>query len=276
MTFSCLLPDDAAACMTLWTAIILGAVEGLTEFLPISSTGHLILVGHALGFTGAHAVSFEIAIQLGSILSVVVYFRRRLWVLLRQFPSDPPSRQIGLGLGVAFLPAAVVGLATHSWIEAHLFGPVTVAGALVVGGAVMLVIEHSVKAYQITAVEEVGLRAAWWVGVAQCFSLFPGVSRSAATIMGGLLVGMDRRTATEFSFLLALPTMIAATGYKIVKSRALLFKEDPLLFPVGLAVAFLTGLLVVAGFLRYIQQHTFKPFAYYRIVLGICVLAVLD
>jgi len=262
--------------MTLWTAIILGAVEGLTEFLPISSTGHLILVGHALGFTGAHAVSFEIAIQLGSILSVVVYFRRRLWVLLQQFPSDPTSRQIWLGLGVAFLPAAIVGLATHSWIEAHLFGPVTVAGALAVGGVVMLVIEHTVKAYQITAVEGVGLRAAWWVGVAQCFSLFPGVSRSAATIMGGLLVGMDRRTATEFSFLLALPTMIAATGYKIVKSRALLFQEDPLLFPVGLAVAFLTGLLVVAGFLSYIKQHTFKPFAYYRIVLGICVLAVLD
>jgi len=269
------LSDDAAACMTLWTAIILGAVEGLTEFLPISSTGHLILVGHALGFTGAHAVSFEIAIQLGAILSVAVYFRRRLWGLLQQFPSDPTSRQTGLGLGVAFLPAAVVGLATHSWIEAHLFGPVTVAGALVVGGVVMLVIEHTVKAFPITGVEEVGLRAAWWVGVAQCFSLFPGVSRSAATIMGGMLVGMDRRTATEFSFLLALPTMIAATGYKIVKSRALLFQEDPLLFPLGLAVAFLTGLLTVAAFLSYIKQHTFKPFAYYRIVLGICVLAVL-
>src|SRR5881409_1332546 len=150
------LPDDAVACMTLWMAIILGAVEGLTEFLPISSTGHLILVGHALGFTGAHAISFEIAIQLGSILSVVVYFRRRLWVLLQQFPSDPTSRQIWLVLGAAFLPAAIVGLATHSWIEAHLFGPVTVAGALVVGGVVMLVIEHKVKAFQITAVEEVG------------------------------------------------------------------------------------------------------------------------
>ncbi len=170
--------------MTLWTAIILGAVEGLTEFLPVSSTGHLILVGHALGFTGSYAASFEIAIQLGSILSVVVYFRRRLWTLLRRFPSDPTSRQICLGLGVAFLPAAVVGLVAHSWIEAHLFGPVTVAGALVVGGGVILVVEQTVKAYQITAVEGVGLRAAWWVGVAQCFSLFPGVSRSAATIMG--------------------------------------------------------------------------------------------
>src|SRR5437879_7674714 len=161
------LPDDAAACMTLWTAIILGAVEGLTEFLPISSTGHLILVGYALGFTDAHAVSFEIAIQLGAILSVVVYFRRRLWGLLRQFPSDPISRQTGLGLGVAFLPAAVVGLATHSWIEAHLFGPVTVAGALVVGGVVVLVIEYTGQAFSITGVEEVGLRAAWSVVVDQ-------------------------------------------------------------------------------------------------------------
>src|SRR2546427_2648554 len=143
--------------MTLWTAIILGAVEGLTEFLPISSTGHLILVGHALGFTGAHAVSFEIAIQLGSILSVVVYFRRHLWVLLQQFPSDPASRQIWLGLGVAFLPAAVVGLATHSWIEAHLFGPVTVAGALAGGGVVMLGIDHTGKKCPMTLVGRDGL-----------------------------------------------------------------------------------------------------------------------
>src|SRR5438270_706411 len=128
--------------MTLWTAIILGAVEGLTEFLPISSTGHLILVGHALGFTGAHAVSFEIAIQLGSILSVVVYFRRRLWVLLQQFPSDPTSRQIWLGLGVAFLPAAILGFALHIFIVPHLLGLAVEALALAVGGGVMLVIEH--------------------------------------------------------------------------------------------------------------------------------------
>src|SRR2546428_8109574 len=152
--------------MTLWTAIILGAVEGMTEFLPISSTGHLILVGHALGFTGTHAVSFEIAIQLGSILSVVVYFRRRLWVLLQQFPSDPTSRQICLGLGAAFLPAAIVGLATHSWIEAHLFGPVTVAGALPGGGGGIVVIEPTVKADPITPGGGVGLRATrvGWLG----------------------------------------------------------------------------------------------------------------
>jgi undecaprenyl-diphosphatase len=262
--------------MSLWTAIILGVVEGLTEFLPVSSTGHLILVGHALGFTGARAVSFEIAIQLGAILSVVVYFRQRLWALLVRLPSDPASRRLASGIGIAFLPAAVLGLAVHHWIEAHLFRPVTVAGALIVGGIIILLIEHTVKERRISGLEKIGLREAWWVGVAQCFSLFPGVSRSGATIMGGLLAGMDRPTATEFSFLLALPTMLAATGYKIVKSHELLLQEDPLFFPVGLAVAFVTGLIVVAGFLSFIKRHTFRPFAYYRIALGLLILAFLD
>ena len=261
--------------MTLWTAVILGLVEGLTEFLPVSSTGHLILVGHALGLTGEYAVSFEIAIQLGSILSVVVYFRTRLWDLLQRFSADPPSRQLVYCIGLAFLPAAFLGLAVHKWIEAHLFGTVTVAGALIAGGAAILIIEHAAKERRIRGLGGIGLREAWWVGIAQCCSLFPGVSRSGATIMGGLVVGMDRTTATEFSFLLALPTMIAATGYKIVKSRDLLFQSDPLLFPIGLAAAFVTGLLVIAGFLTFIKQHTFKPFAYYRIVLGILVLIIL-
>jgi undecaprenyl-diphosphatase len=261
--------------MSLWIAVILGVVEGLTEFLPVSSTGHLILVGHALGFTGKQAVSFEIAIQLGSILAVVVYFRRRLWALLARLPSDPASRRLVCGLGVAFLPAAITGLAAHNWIEAHLFGPVTVAWALALGGVAILVIEHTMKARRITGLEGIGWREAWWVGVAQCFSLFPGVSRSGATIMGGLLAGMDRTTATEFSFLLALPTMFAATGYKILKSYDLLFQSDPHLFPLGLAVAFLTGLIVVAGFLAYIKRHTFRPFAYYRIGLGLLMLALM-
>ena len=257
------------------TAIIFGIVEGLTEFLPVSSTSHLILVGYALGFTGAPAISFEIAIQLGSMLSIVVYFRQRLWDLLIRLPSDPASRRLAFGLGLAFLPAAFVGLAIYKWIETYLFGPFTVACALILGGVVILIIEHTVKERRIAGLGGVGLREAWWVGIAQCFSLFPGVSRSGATIMGGLLIGMDRTTATEFSFLLALPTMLAATGYKIFKSHDLLFQGDPLLFPVGLAVAFVIGLLVIAGFLTFIKQHTFKPFAYYRIALGILVLSVL-
>jgi undecaprenyl-diphosphatase len=257
------------------TAIILGIVEGLTEFLPVSSTGHLILVGHALNFTGATAVSFEISIQLGSILSVVVYFRKRLVNLVTGISGDPASRRLALGLGLAFLPSAMVGLAVHKWIEAHLFGPLTVAWALIVGGIIILIIEHTVQERRIKELAGVGLKEAWWVGVAQCCSLFPGVSRSGATIMGGLLTGMDRTTATEFSFLLALPTMLAATGYKIVKSYDLLFQEDPLFFPIGISMAFITGLLVIAGFLAFIKQHTFKPFAYYRIVLGLSVLFLL-
>ncbi len=261
--------------MTFWTVIILGVVEGLTEFVPVSSTGHLILVGHVLGFTGKQAVSFEIAIQLGSMLSVVVYFRRRLCDVLTRLPSDPASRRLVSGLGLAFLPAAFVGLAAHTWIETYLFGPLTVACALILGGVVILMIEHTMKVRRITGLGGVGLREAWWVGIAQCFSLFPGVSRSGATIMGGLLAGMDRPTATEFSFLLALPTMLAATGYKIFKSYDLLLQEDPFLFPIGLAVAFVTGWVVVAGFLVFIKTHTFRPFAYYRIALGVLVLVVL-
>lgn len=262
--------------MDIWSAIILGIVEGLTEFLPVSSTGHLILVGHALGFTGPSAVTFKIAIQLGSILSVFVYFRRRLWTLVSRVPSDPASRRLLMGIGVAFLPAAFVGLASHQWIEDHLFGPVTVAYALVAGGVVILAVEHFVRQRRIFRLEEVGVRQAWWVGLAQCAALFPGVSRSGATIIGGLLTGMDRPTATEFSFLLALPTMVAATGYKILISHDLLFQDNFLLFPVGFTVAFLTGLLVIAGFLTFIKTHTFKSFAYYRIALGLLILWSLD
>lgn len=262
-------------CMDLMTAILLGVVEGLTEFLPVSSTGHLILVGHALGFTGAPVVSFEIAIQLGSILSVLVYFRKRLEDLVRRIPQDPASRRLTVGLALAFLPSAVIGLALHKWIEIHLFGPLTVAWALIWGGIIILTIEHTVQKRRITELEGVGLKEAWWVGVAQCCALFPGVSRSGATIMGGLLTGMDRTTATEFSFLLALPTMLAATGYKIVKSHDLLFQGDPLVFPIGILVAFVTGLAVVAGFLTFIKRHTFKSFAYYRIALGVLVLYLL-
>ncbi|HEY3197311.1 MAG TPA: undecaprenyl-diphosphate phosphatase [Nitrospirales bacterium] len=261
--------------MSIWTVIILGIVEGLTEFLPVSSTGHLILAGYVLNFTGEEATSFEIVIQLGAILSVVVYFRRQLWELLRQLPRDRISQRLAFALAVAFIPAAILGLVLHKWIEQYLFGPVTVAWALIVGGVVILVVEHTIKSRQIQGLNQIDARRAWWVGMAQCFSLFPGVSRSGATIIGGLLTGLDRTTATEFSFLLAIPTMLAATGYKIVKTHDLLLQADPLLLPLGLAVAFITGLAVVAGFLAFVRSHTFKSFAYYRIVLGVIILAVM-
>ena len=261
--------------MSVWTVIILGIVEGLTEFLPVSSTGHLILAGYALNFTGEEATNFEIVIQLGAILSVVVYFRQLLWDLLRQLPRNPVSQRLALALAVAFFPAAVIGLSLHKWIEAYLFGPITVAWALIVGGAVILLVEHRLEKRPIEGLNHIDFRQAWWVGVAQCFSMFPGVSRSGATIIGGLLTGMDRTTATEFSFLLAVPTMLAATGYKIVKSHEMLLQGDPLLLPLGLAVSFFTGLAVVAGFLAYVRSHTFRPFAYYRIVLGLFILAIM-
>ena len=261
--------------MSAWTVIILGIVEGLTEFLPVSSTGHLILAGYALHFTGEEAISFEIIIQLGAILSVVVYFRRRLWDLVRQLPRDPISQRLALALAVAFVPAAILGLALHKWIEKHLFGPVTVSWALIVGGVVILLVEHNIKRRQIQGLNQINLRQAWWVGIAQCLAMFPGVSRSGATIIGGLLAGMDRTTATEFSFLLAIPTMLAATGYKIVKTHDVLLQADPLLLPLGLAVAFITGWAVVAGFLAFVRSHTFKAFAYYRIALGLIILAIM-
>jgi undecaprenyl-diphosphatase len=271
-------PDDAATIMSVWTAIILGIVEGLTEFLPVSSTGHLILVGYALNFTGEEAASFEIVIQLGAILSVVVYFRRRLWDLLIQLAVSRVNQRLALALTIAFLPAAIIGLALHKWIERHLFGPVTVAWALIAGGVVILLVEHYIGRTgrpQTKGLDQIDLGQAWWVGIAQCFSLFPGVSRSGATIIGGLLSGMDRTTATEFSFLLAIPTMLAATGYKIVKDHEVLLQGDPLLLPLSLAVSFVTGLAVVAGFLAFVRSHTFKPFAYYRIVLGVIILALM-
>jgi undecaprenyl-diphosphatase len=269
-------PDDAATCMSVWIAIILGIVEGLTEFLPVSSTGHLILAGYALDFTGEEAASFEIVIQLGAILSVVVYFRQRLWDLVLQVAVNRVSQRLALALTIAFVPAAILGLALHKWIEQHLFGPVTVAWALVLGGVVILIVEHNLGRRYTQDLHQINLRQAWWVGIAQCFSLFPGVSRSGATIIGGLLSGMDRTTATEFSFLLAIPTMLAATGYKIVKDHELLLRGDPLLLPLSLAVSFVTGLAVVAGFLTFVRSHTFKPFAYYRIVLGVIILALMQ
>jgi len=275
LTILAAVPDDAATRMSVWTVIILGIVEGLTEFLPVSSTGHLILAGYALNFTGEEATSFEIVIQLGAILSVIVYFRQLLWDLLRELPRNPISQRLALALVVAFFPAAVIGLAVHKWIEAYLFGPITVAWALIAGGVVILLVERRLGQRPTEGLNHVDLRQAWWVGVAQCVSMFPGVSRSGATIIGGLLTGMDRTTATEFSFLLAVPTMLAATGYKIVKSHDVLLQGDPLFLPLGLAVAFITGLAVVAGFLAFVRSHTFRPFAYYRIVLGVFILIIM-
>lgn len=288
-------------------AILLGIIEGLTEFLPVSSTGHLIIVGHLLGFTGALAASVEISIQLGSILAVIVYERQKLRTILVQAAREQthlwtqvrtrqavPGRQepdrwralarqsfashrslwFVIGLGVAFLPAACVGLLTHDWIEAHLFHPYTVAGALIVGGVIILLVEAAKTPLLVSQLDQVGLRTAFLVGLAQCAALIPGVSRSGATIIGGLLCGLDRKSATEYSFFLALPTMIAATTYKLLSSRAVLTQEDYLVLGLGLLVSFLVGWAVIAAFLAFVKRHSFRAFAYYRILLGAAVLAL--
>ncbi|MFZ5863652.1 MAG: undecaprenyl-diphosphate phosphatase [Nitrospirota bacterium] len=251
-----------------WLPVLLGAVEGLTEFLPVSSTGHLILAGALLGFTGEFAKTFEVAIQLGAILAVVAYFRERLFGLARGLPTDSGARAVATAVIIAFLPAALVGFVGHDAIKAYLFNTQTVAWSLVVGGVAILAIESMRLEGRVTRLEAVDIRTALWVGVAQCASLIPGVSRAGATIMGGLLAGMDRKTASEFSFFLALPTMFAATFYDGYKNRALLVEENLVWLALGFVSAFITALAVIAVFMRFIQRHTFRPFAYYRIVVG--------
>ena len=276
-------------------AIILGIVEGLTEYLPISSTGHLILVGHWLGFTGETAANVEISIQLGAILAVIVYERHKLasflslasteqasfrslcaqgsWKMaLAQSMARHKNLWFLIGLFVAFLPAAVIGLLSHHWIETHLFNPRTVAIASIAGGLVIMAVEAMHKEARVTQLEQIGVRTAWWVGVAQCVALIPGTSRSGATIIGALLAGMDRKTATEYSFFLALPTLMAATGYKLVKSAALFSAQDMLALGLGLIVAFLVAWAVIAGFLNFVKRHSLQVFAYYRIAMGLLVL----
>jgi undecaprenyl-diphosphatase len=258
-----------------WLPILLGVVEGLTEFLPVSSTGHLILTGAVLGFTGEFAKTFEVAIQLGAILAVVAYFWSRLLALARGLPDDGGARAVVIAVALAFLPAATVGFLAHGAIKAYLFTPQTVALALIAGGLAILAIEARPARGAVARLEAVDARTALWVGVAQCLSLIPGVSRAGATIMGGMLAGMDRRTASEFSFFLALPTMFAATLFDAYKSRTLLVEENLVWLVLGFVSAFITALAVIAVFMRFIQRHTFRVFAYYRIVVGGILLLVL-
>ncbi|MFZ5594514.1 MAG: undecaprenyl-diphosphate phosphatase [Pseudomonadota bacterium] len=252
-------------------AVILGIVEGLSEFLPISSTGHLIIAGDLLGFTGERAKTFEIFIQLGAVLGVVWFYRRKLLGIVAGL-NQPPMQRFALNILIAFMPAAVAGLLFHKTIKEHLFNPVSVAAALIIGGIVILLIERVPRQPHVTSLEDLRPMDAFKVGIAQMLALFPGVSRSGATIMGGLLTGLSRTTATEFSFFLAMPTMFAATLYELYKSRELLQAEDSLIFAVGFVSAFLTALLVVKLFLAYVGRHDFTVFAYYRIVFGALVL----
>lgn len=254
-------------------ALILGLVEAASEFLPISSTGHLIIVGDFLNFTGPRAEVFEIFIQLGAILAVVWIYRERLLDIALNLDRDRKAQRLVLHLAIAFIPAAILGLLLHKHITHYLFNPVMVAGALVVGGVAILLIERYARTGRVQAVDDMTWKDALAVGVAQSVALFPGVSRSGATIMGGMLSGMSRFAATEFSFFLAIPTMFAASFYSLYKEWHLLTVADIPMFAVGFVAAFLGGLVVVRFLLAYVGQNSFAPFAWYRIIFGGLLLA---
>lgn len=268
-----LIPMDL---LLLFKALILGLVEGLTEFLPVSSTGHLIIAGSLLDYTNAQSAVFEVVIQLGAILAVCWHFRARIALALRGWRRDAAQRRFWALLIVAFLPAAASGVLLHGFIKRYLFDPVPVACALIGGGLLMLYIERRAAnrpdAKRINAVDDMRWPDALKVGFAQCVAMWPGVSRSGATIMGGMMFGLSRQTATEFSFFLAIPTMFAATLYDVTKSWDLLRADDLPVFTVGFAASFVFGLLAVKGLIYFVSRHTFTGFAWYRIFFGVVVL----
>ncbi len=252
-------------------AAMLGIVEGVTEFLPVSSTGHLILAGDILGFTNDTAKTFEVFIQLGAILAVVWMYREKVSSTIKGIGTEKTNRFL-INLLTAFLPAVFFGLIAHSFIKHHLFNPVTVAIALIVGGIAIVIIERIVKKPAVTDIDDVSFKQALGIGLAQTLSLFPGVSRAGATIMGAMCFGLERKTATEFSFFLAIPTMFAATSYDLLKNIGYLSANDLPIFAVGFLVSFFSALLVIKAFLGFVTRHTFNAFAIYRIIFGAIVL----
>ena len=262
---------------SLLVALVLGIVEGLTEFLPISSTGHLIVAGSLLGYTGDRAKVFEIVIQAGAILAVCWEFRARLAKVLAGLFSDAVAQRFAVNVAIAFVPAAVLGLLFAKAIKAVLFAPIPVALAFIAGALVILWVERRQKrapgTVRIDDVDAMRWTDALKVGLAQAFALIPGTSRSGATIIGGMLFGLSRRAATEFSFFLAIPTLFAACGYEIVKNRALLSTADLPAFGVGFAAAFVSAFLCVRWLIRYVSRNDFVPFAWYRIAFGAVILA---
>lgn len=265
-------------------AALMGIVEGLTEFLPISSTGHLILAGSLLDFTGPTVKVFEIAIQTGAMVAVIWEYRERLGRTVTGLTHDPVARRFARNLVVAFLPAAVFGLLLGSWVKTHLFHPVPVAMAFIVGGLIILWVERRHRAAygaldlqgarraRVETVDDMTALDALKVGLVQCAALIPGTSRSGATIIGGMLFGFSRRCATEFSFYLGIPTLVAAGAYSLWKQRDLLSLSDWPMFAVGLVFAFISALACIRWLIRFVSTHDFTVFAWYRIVFGAVVL----
>jgi undecaprenyl-diphosphatase len=253
-------------------ALLLGIVEGITEFLPISSTGHLILAGDLLNFNDETGKVFEIVIQLGAILAVCWVYRAKLLDVLRNLPRQREAQRFTANLIIAFLPAAILGVLFIQIIKEYLFKPVPVALAFIIGGLLILWAERREHRIAVTNVDDMGWKDALKVGCAQALALIPGTSRSGATILGGLFFGLSRKAATEFSFFLAIPTMFAATCYDVYKHRDLLHLQDLQIFAIGFVAAFISAFFAVRGLLRYISNHDFSAFAWYRIAFGLIVL----
>ena len=254
-------------------ALVLGLVEGVTEFLPISSTGHLILVGQLIGFNGEKAKVFMIAIQLAAILAVVWEYRARLGHVVTTLHREPASQRLAVNLMAGFLPAAVLGFLFYKEIKGYLFNPIVVASALIVGGLLILWAERRRHVVSTETVDDLGWRRALAVGFAQALAMIPGTSRSGATIIGGLFLGLSRKAAAEFSFFLAIPTMFAATAYDLYKNWRLFDVNDVPLFVVGGVAAFVSALIAVRTLIKFVSRHDYTVFAWYRIVFGIVVLA---
>jgi undecaprenyl-diphosphatase len=255
-------------------AAIMGIVEGLTEFLPISSTGHLILAGALLGFDDAKAKVFDIAIQTGAIFAVILVYWQKISTTVVALPRQAKARRFALNVFLGFLPAVVLGLAIGSAVKAHLFTPVVVATTFIIGGFIILWAEKRPPgSVRVENVDDMTPMDALKVGLVQCLAMVPGTSRSGATIIGGMLLGLSRRAATDFSFFVGIPTLVGAGAYSLFKARSLLSWADAPMFLVGLVFSFLSAWLCVRWLLRYISSHDFVPFAYYRIAFGIVVLA---
>ncbi len=253
--------------MDILKALILGTVEGLTEFLPVSSTGHLLLVGHFLGFEST-GKSFEVLVQLGAILAILLVYFNKLLAIAKGLGSDPKARRFVLCVLVAFLPAAIIGAFAHSFIKGVLFNPWIVCTMLVSGGFVLLAVDQMKFKNTHTDVMDFSLPMCVKIGLWQCLAMIPGVSRSGATIVGAMLSGADKRTAAEFSFWLAMPTMAGAFTYDLMKNYNILTTNDIISISVGFVAAFFAALIVVRGFLGFVSQHGFAPFAWWRIIVG--------
>lgn len=262
--------------MDFWTAmqaVILGIVEGLTEFLPISSTGHQIVVADLIDFGGERAMAFNIIIQLGAILAVVWEFRRKILDVVVGLPRQARAQRFTLNLLIAFMPAVVLGVLFADLIHEYLFNPITVAVALVVGGVIMLWAERRQHVVRAEEIDDMRWTDALKIGCAQCLAMIPGTSRSGSTIIGGLLFGLSRKAATEFSFFLAMPTMVGAAVFSGYKYRDLFQPDDFPVFAIGFVVSFIFAMIAVRGLLKFIASHSYAVFAWYRIAFGLVILA---